>query len=64
MGRNVAKLASPPSQPQREQHPPSVNELQKLLVAAMAMTGRNSRANIADDRSYSADSVGYWFVVR
>ena len=31
VGRNVAKLASPPSQP--EQHPPSVDEVQKLLVA-------------------------------
>lgn len=32
--RNVAKLASAPSQPQREQHPPSVEEVAALMVAA------------------------------
>ena len=37
VGRNVAKLASPPSQPQREQHPPSVDEVQKPLIAATAL---------------------------
>ena len=37
VGRNVAKLASPPSQPQREQHPPSVDEVQQLLVAASSI---------------------------
>ena len=37
VGRNVAKLASPPSQPQREQHPPSVDEVQRLLVAASSI---------------------------
>ena len=33
--RNVAKLASPPAQPQREQHPPSPAEVRALLAAAM-----------------------------
>ena len=32
--RNVAKLASPPAQPQREQHPPSPAEVRGLLAAA------------------------------
>ena len=32
--RNVAKLASAPSQPQREQHPPSVEEVVALMAAA------------------------------
>lgn len=32
--RNVAKLASAPSQPQREQHPPDVSEVRALLAAA------------------------------
>ncbi len=34
VGRNVAKLASPPSQPQRVQEPPSEDELRRLLAAA------------------------------
>jgi integrase len=34
VGRNVAKLASPPSQPQREQQPPTVDEVHRLLDAA------------------------------
>jgi len=34
VGRNVAKLATPPSQPQREQHPPSNDDVRALLVAA------------------------------
>ncbi len=32
--RNVAKLASAPSQPQREQHPPEVADVLALLAAA------------------------------
>jgi integrase len=32
--RNVAKLASAPSQPQREQHPPTVDEVRALIRAA------------------------------
>ena len=32
--RNVAKLASAPSQPQREQHPPSAADVRTLLAAA------------------------------
>ncbi|MFT7475778.1 MAG: integrase [Verrucomicrobiales bacterium] len=34
VGRNVAKLASPPAQPQREQHPPSVDQVRRLLETA------------------------------
>ena len=37
VGRNVAKLASPPSQPQREQTPPSVDEVHRLLTASAAI---------------------------
>ena len=32
--RNVAKLASAPSQPQREQHPPTVAQVRTLIAAA------------------------------
>ena len=32
--RNVAKLASAPAQPQREQHPPSIAEVRALMTAA------------------------------
>jgi integrase len=32
--RNVAKLASAPSQPQREQHPPTVPQVRELIAAA------------------------------
>ena len=35
--RNVAKLASAPSQPQREQHPPTVEEVRTLVRAAAAL---------------------------
>ena len=34
VGRNVAKLASPPSMPQREQTPPTVEEVRSLMAAA------------------------------
>ena len=34
--RNVAKLASAPAQPQREQHPPSIAEVRSLMTAAIA----------------------------
>jgi len=34
VGRNVAKLASPPRQPQRDQRPPTVEEVRALLAAA------------------------------
>jgi hypothetical protein len=34
VGRNVARLASAPAQPQREQHPPSPGEVQALIAAA------------------------------
>ncbi len=34
VGRNVAKLASPPSMPQREQHPPSADQVKALMAAA------------------------------
>lgn len=34
VGRNVAKLASPPAQPQRDQQPPTVAEVRSLLTAA------------------------------
>jgi integrase len=34
VGRNVAKLASPPSLAQREQHPPTVQQVRDLLIAA------------------------------
>jgi integrase len=34
VGRNVAKLASPPAMPQREQHPPTAAEVRDLLGAA------------------------------
>ncbi len=37
VGRNVATLASAPSQPQREQHPPSEAEVQALLDAASGL---------------------------
>lgn len=37
VGRNVAKLASAPSQPQREQHPPTPEEVQALIVAAVEL---------------------------
>ena len=33
-GRNVASLASAPSQPQREQHPPTAQEVRALIEAA------------------------------
>ncbi len=33
--RNVARLASAPSQPQREQHPPEVAEVKRLMAAAV-----------------------------
>ena len=36
VGRNVAKLASPPRQPQREQLPPTKDEVKALLAAATA----------------------------
>ena len=36
--RNVARLASPPSQPQREQHPPDTDEVIALLDAASAQS--------------------------
>ena len=32
--RNVAKLASAPSQPQREQHPPTIDEVRSLMTAS------------------------------
>ena len=35
IGRNVAKLAAPPSMPQREQTPPSVAEVNALIAAAI-----------------------------
>ena len=35
--RNVASLASAPSQPQREQHPPSADEVATLIGAAEAL---------------------------
>lgn len=34
VGRNVAKLASPPAQPQREQHPPTIDQVRRLLETA------------------------------
>ncbi len=34
VGRNVAKLVSPPSMPQQVQHPPTPEEVRALLVAA------------------------------
>ncbi len=34
VGRNVAKLASPPSMPQTVQHPPTPEEVRALLIAA------------------------------
>ena len=37
VGRNVARLASAPSQPQREQHPPSVDDVHLLLAASAAI---------------------------
>jgi integrase len=37
VGRNVAKLAPPPSMPQREQHPPSAVDVRALLAAASAL---------------------------
>lgn len=36
--RNVARLASPPSQPQREQHPPDADEVIFLLDAAAGVS--------------------------
>jgi integrase len=33
--RNVARLASAPSQPQREQHPPELAEVKRLMAAAV-----------------------------
>lgn len=35
--RNIAKLASAPAQPQREQHPPSIAEVRSLMTAAIAL---------------------------
>ena len=35
--RNVAKLASAPAQPQREQHPPSIAEVRSLMTTAIAL---------------------------
>jgi integrase len=37
VSRNVATFASAPSQPQREQHPPTVAEVQALIEAAAAL---------------------------
>ena len=37
VGRNVARLASAPSQPQREQHPPSIDDVHALLAASAAI---------------------------
>ncbi len=37
VSRNVASLASPPSQPQREQHPPTAAEVVALIEAADAL---------------------------
>jgi integrase len=34
VGRNVAKLATPPAQPQREQQPPSVDDVRLLIETA------------------------------
>lgn len=48
--RNVAKLASAPSQPQREQHPPDVADVLALLAAARdvdAMFGLYVRVMVA-----------------
>jgi len=35
--RNVAKLASAPAQPQREQHPPSIADVRALMTAATTL---------------------------
>ncbi len=35
--RNVAKLASAPAQPQREQHPPSITDVRALMTAATTL---------------------------
>jgi integrase len=40
VGRSVAKLATAPSQPQREQHPPSASEVQALIEAASHVDAR------------------------
>ena len=37
VSRNVASMASAPSQPQREQHPPSADQVLALIDAAEAM---------------------------
>ena len=64
--RNVARLASAPSQPQREQHPPTLSDVQALLAGAAAVSplfGLYIRVMVATGARRSEVCALKWFDV-